>query len=70
MFALHMFNHAFSLNERHSSMRSATHLEILLLLEEHGETDNRPIDQQAANDGHRHGRNPDQVAMCQQSRKC
>lgn len=40
-------------------------LELLLLLEEHAEADDGPVDQQAADDAHGHGRGVDEVRVRQ-----
>lgn len=44
-------------------------LKLLLLLEEHAEADDGPVDQKAAGDGHDHGFDSDQIGVREDNRE-
>lgn len=46
-----------------------TRLELRLFLEEHAETDDSPVDQQASDDGHDHGGYVDEMRVCEDGGK-
>jgi hypothetical protein len=56
-------------SRHHPPLLLASYLEVLALLEEHRERDDCPVDEQAADNRHDHGRDLDDARVCQGRRQ-
>jgi hypothetical protein len=52
-------------NLRQDTRNVIIHLKVLLLLEKHGEADDRSVDEETTENGHDHGLENDDAAVCQ-----